>query len=264
LGYMRPERIPLFPLDVVLLPVAELPLHIFEPRYRQMVKDCLEEKSEFGMVLSMDKRVARVGCTAEIVQVAKRYPDGRMDILTIGRAPFRVVELFTADLLLEGQVDYLEDREFPTSPGIQRELVELFEACHTIIFDDYPKNLEGASTEDFSYLVAATLPMDLLWKQQILELRSEADRQERLVAYLREWAPHLAPLHRKGRDAFPGRPRIRRHGCPANRECPALSPQLYSSGLARPGQEPHSARPRQSARSGNAGRRGLRNQRRPF
>ena len=69
--------------------------------------------------------------------------------------------------------------------------MELFEACHTLIFDDYPKNLEGASTEELSYLIAAALPMDLLWKQQILELRSESARQERLVAYLREWAPHL-------------------------------------------------------------------------
>src|SRR5713226_6933051 len=85
---MRPERIPLFPLNVVLLPGAGLPLHIFEPRYRQMVKNCLEEKSEFGMVLSLDKGVARVGCTAEIVQVTKRYNDGRMDILTAGRVPF--------------------------------------------------------------------------------------------------------------------------------------------------------------------------------
>jgi len=188
---MRPERIPLFPLNVVLLPGVELPLHIFEPRYRQMVKDCLKEKSEFGMLLALDKGVARVGCTAEIVQVTKRYDDGRMDILTAGRAPFRVVELFTEDPLLEGHVDYLEDREAPGNPRIQRELVELFEACHTLIFDDYPKNLDGAASEALSYLVAAALPMDLLWKQQILELRSEADRQERLVAYLREWAPHL-------------------------------------------------------------------------
>jgi Lon protease-like protein len=188
---MRPERIPLFPLNVVLLPGAGLPLHIFEPRYRQMVKDCLEEKSEFGMLLALEKGVARVGCTAEIVQVTKRYDDGRMDILAAGRAPFRVVELFNDDPLLEGHVDYLEDRETPGNPRIQRQLVELFEACHTLIFDDYPKNLEGPATEELSYLVAATLPMDLLWKQQILELRSEADRQERLVAYLREWAPHL-------------------------------------------------------------------------
>ena len=188
---MRPERIPLFPLNVVLLPGAELPLHIFEPRYRAMVKDCLEEKSEFGMLLSLPNGVARVGCTAEILQIAKRYEDGRMDILTAGRAPFRVVELLTENPLMEGQVDYLEDRESPGNPRVQRELVELFEACHTLIYDDYPKNLEGASTEDLSYLIAATLPLDLLWKQQILELRSESDRQERLVAYLREWAPHL-------------------------------------------------------------------------
>lgn len=188
---MRPERIPLFPLDVVLLPGAELPLHIFEPRYREMVKNCLEEKSEFGMLLSLPKGVARVGCTAEILDVVKRYDDGRMDIVTAGRAPFRVVELFTEDPLLEGQVDYLEDRETPANPRVQRELVELFEACHTLIFHDYPKKLDGALPEELSYLVAATLPMEPLWKQQILELRSEADRQERLVAYLREWAPHL-------------------------------------------------------------------------
>ena len=188
---MRPERIPLFPLNVVLLPGAELPLHIFEPRYRTMVKDCLEEKSEFGMLLSMPKGLARVGCTAEIRAVVNRYGDGRMDILTVGRAPFRVLDLFQDNPLLEGQVDYLEDRETATNPRIQRELVELFEACHTLIFDDYPKNLQGAAPEELSYLVAATLPMELLWKQQILELRSEADRQERLVTYLREWAPHL-------------------------------------------------------------------------
>lgn len=166
-------------------------MHIFEPRYREMVKTSLEEKSEFGMLLALPNGVARVGCTAEILEVIKRYADGRMDILTIGRAQFRVVELLTANPLMEGHVDYLEDRESPGNPRVTRELLELFEACHTLIFEDYPKNLKGAFSETLAHLVAASLPMDLLWKQQILELRSEADRQERLVAYLREWAPHL-------------------------------------------------------------------------
>ena len=157
---MRPERIPLFPLNVVLLPGAELPLHIFEPRYREMVKNCLEEESEFGMLLALPYGVARVGCTAEILEVAKRYEDGRMDILTIGRAKFRVVELFPENPLTEGQVDYLEDREAPGNPRVTRELVELFEACHTLIFDDYPKNLKGAAPEALAHLVAASLPMD--------------------------------------------------------------------------------------------------------
>ncbi len=188
---MRPERIPLFPLDVVLLPGADLPLHIFEPRYREMVRNCLDEKLEFGMLLALQKGIVHVGCTAEIIQVVKRYNDRRMDILTVGRTPFRVVQLFTENPLLEGEVDYLEDRETGTDPRVRQELVELYEACHTLIFDDYPKNLGDSAQENLSYLVAGTLPMDLLWKQQILELRCEADRQERLVAYLREWAPHL-------------------------------------------------------------------------
>jgi Lon protease-like protein len=201
MGTMPPERIPLFPLNVVLLPGAPLPLHIFEPRYKEMVKECLEQKSEFGMLLALPKgdagnllkgvNVAKVGCTAEILEVVKRYPDGRMDIVTVGRAPFRVVELFSENPLMEGQVDYLEDRGSLGNPVVQRQLVELYEACHTLLFEDYPKNLEGAPVEELSYRIASTLPMDLLWKQQILELRSEQDRQERLVGYLREWAPHL-------------------------------------------------------------------------
>jgi Lon protease-like protein len=187
---MRPDRIPLFPLNVVLLPGAELPLHIFEPRYREMVHRCLRDHSEFGMLLSMPNGVARVGCTAEILEILERYPDGRMDIVTIGRVPFRATELFTENPLLEGQVDYLEDREISAGPPKQ-ELIDLYETCHTLIFGDYPKNLSSESPQPFSFLVAGTLPMDLLWKQQLLELRTESDRQERLISYLRCWAPHL-------------------------------------------------------------------------
>jgi Lon protease-like protein len=189
---MRPERIPLFPLNVVLLPGAELPLHIFEPRYREMVKRCLEDKLEFGMLLSLPKGLAWVGCTAEIVEVLKREKDGCMDILTVGRAPFRVLELFTEAALLEGRVDYPEDEPVAHSrESVRRDLVELYETCHTLVFGDYPKNLNGDSGQAASYVIADTLPMELVWKQSILELRNEAERQQRLVSYLREWAPHL-------------------------------------------------------------------------
>jgi len=194
---MRPDRIPLFPLNVVLLPGADLPLHIFEPRYRGMVRSCLEQKSEFGMLLALPNGVARVGCTAEIIELVKRYNDGRMDILAIGRAPFRVVRFVEDNPLLEGFVDYLEDRERSPEVCTRRELVELYEACHTLIFGDYPKNIEDDLEESLSYRVAGTLPLDLMWKQQVLELRTEADRQERLVAYLREWAPHLQKVEQQ-------------------------------------------------------------------
>ena len=155
---MRLERIPLFPLNVVLLPGAALPLHIFEPRYRQMIRQCLENKTEFGLLLSLPKGIVRVGCSAEIIDVVKRYNDGRYDIITVGRSPFRIVELLNPEVFAE---------------------------------EGLPRSIQDVVPEDLSYIVAGTLPMDLMWKQQVLELRSEADRQERLVTYLREWAPHL-------------------------------------------------------------------------
>lgn len=190
MGLVRPDRIPLFPLNVVLLPGAELHLHIFEPRYREMVRKCMAQSSEFGMLLSMPDGIARVGCTAEILEVLTQYPDGRMDIVTVGRIPFRAVELFSQNPLLEGQVDYLEDCEI-SGARPSRELIELYETCHTLIFGDFPKDLAADAPHCFSFRVAAALPMDLLWKQQLLELRTESDRQERLASYLRGWAPHL-------------------------------------------------------------------------
>jgi Lon protease-like protein len=188
---MRPDRIPLFPLNVVLLPGADLPLHIFEPRYLEMVSRCLKDKTEFGILLALPKGVVRVGCSAEIIEVTNRNADGTLDILTVGREPFRVIEFFDENPLAEGQVDYLEDRDSETSTTLQHELVELYETCYTLIYEDYPKNTEGEQSTQLSFIVAGSLPMDLMWKQQILELRTEADRQERLIGYLRAWAPHL-------------------------------------------------------------------------
>jgi Lon protease-like protein len=156
-----------------------------------MVRECLDTQSPFGMLLALPNGIAGIGCTAEILEVTKRYTDGRSDILTIGRAPFRVVELFDNEPLLRGEVDFLEDRPAPTDPRICRELNDLYEACHTLIFGDCPRDLCADPDGSISYAVAAKLPMDLLWKQRILELRTEPERQERLVAYLREWAPHL-------------------------------------------------------------------------
>jgi len=193
MGPMRPERIPLFPLNVVLFPGEQLPLHIFEPRYRRMVRECLDARSPFGMLLALPNGVVRVGCTAEILEVVKRYEDGRLDIITVGRSPFRIVDVFTEDPLLQGNVDYLED-EFDDSsvaPGKRKQLIELYETCHTLLYTSMPRDLDGLPNEEVAFTIAAALPLDLLWKQQILELRSETERQERLLGYLREWAPHL-------------------------------------------------------------------------
>jgi ATP-dependent Lon protease len=199
---MRPDRIPLFPLNVVLFPGEQLPLHIFEPRYRRMVRECLDSKSPFGMLLALPDGIVRVGCTAEILEVIKRYQDGRMDIITVGRDPFRVVELLSGDPLLEGHIDYLEDTDSAAAPQSIKQLVELYETCHTLLFSGIPKDFDSVPPDQLSYTIAAALPLDHLWKQQLLELRTESERQHRLSTYLRDWAPHLQKVetlrHRAG------------------------------------------------------------------
>jgi ATP-dependent Lon protease len=202
---MRPDRISLFPLNVVLFPDELLPLHIFEPRYRKMVRECLDAKTIFGMLLALPNGVANVGCSAEILEVTKRYDDGRMDILTVGRQPYRVVSLFTDDPLLEGSVDYLEDRESESDQANRDKLVELYEVCYTLLFSGMPASVKQSQGGSLSFAVAAALPLDLLWKQQILELRSEAERQDRLLRYLRDWVPHLQKIEtRRHRTAGNG------------------------------------------------------------
>ena len=86
--------LPLFPLDLVLLPGAPAPApHLFEPRYKEMISECLEQKKPFGIVRASDEGVAGIGCTAEILSVTKKYDDGRMDILARGVDHFEVLEV---------------------------------------------------------------------------------------------------------------------------------------------------------------------------
>jgi Lon protease-like protein len=191
---MRPDRISLFPLNVVLFPGELLALHIFEPRYRRMVRECLDEEAPFGMLLALPSGVARVGCSAEILEVTKRYDDGCMDILTVGRDPYRVLDLFTDDPLLAGAVDYLDDEDSLLDPQSRSKLIELYEVCYTLLFTGMPPELSRPAHSSLSFAISGALPLDLLCKQQILELRSEAERQDRLLRYLREWALHLQKI----------------------------------------------------------------------
>ena len=88
-------------------------------------------------------------------------------------------------------MDYLEDRDLPVDAKTRQQLVEVYETCHTLLFNSLPRNVEEAPNGDLSYSIAASLPLDLLCKLQLLELRTESEREERLLRYLRDWAPHL-------------------------------------------------------------------------
>src|SRR5260370_10104973 len=108
--------LPLFPLDLVLLPGVPVPLHIFEPRYKEMIKECLDQKTVFGIVRSKDDKdedFAKIGCTAEILNVLKTYPDGRMNILAEGQRRFEILQVNQQRTFLQADVFYLEDENDP-------------------------------------------------------------------------------------------------------------------------------------------------------
>lgn len=186
------SRIPMFPLDVVLLPAMMLPLHIFEPRYKVMIRRCLDEEIEFGILLASGKSVAAVGCTAKITRKVKDYPDGRMDILTEGRDVFRLREVLDEREYYEGRVEYLVDDPSKIDPDQETRMIELFRQCYALLFgqawvDEAPK-----SSATLAYRMAARLPMELHQRQALLEMRQEGQRRRSLLGWLAEFLPNLA------------------------------------------------------------------------
>jgi Lon protease-like protein len=192
---MKRIRIPLFPLNVVLLPGGRLPLHIFEHRYRVMVRRCLGEEIEFGIILATDKGVATVGCTAAITQRLKEYPDGRLEILTEGRSVFRVIELLEEREYREAIVEYLAEDITPVSKSeLQKKetaLLEVFQECHALLYDQPWVTSSQEKTGELSYRMAARLPLNLDDRQTILELRDEPGRQDFLTQWMADLLPRL-------------------------------------------------------------------------
>jgi Lon protease-like protein len=181
----------LFPLDVVLLPGTPLPLHIFEPRYQEMIGECLDMKKPFGVVRAKeDEGVAEIGCTADIIAVPKKYDDGRMDIVAQGIERFEILELNQERSFLQAEVLYFRDgAERATGEQIARA-VEL----HNEILELAGAEPQAATEEQepqLSFHLAGALPLDLDFKQSLLGMKSEAERLQAVIQYLEAIVPNL-------------------------------------------------------------------------
>jgi Lon protease-like protein len=198
---MTPTRIPLFPLDVVLFPSMPLPLHIFEPRYKKMTTLCLNSKLDFGVIYSSEKSPASIGCTAAILQLLKEYPDGRMDILTQGRALFRVASLLDEKEYHEAIVEYLPEDVTPQNPGEESQLLDLFNQCHNAIFGQAWNSSARDDSCSLAYQIAARLPLALDEKQGLLEMREESGRRNFLFNRMTQLLPSLLQRQRIRKSA---------------------------------------------------------------
>jgi len=181
--------LPLFPLDLVLLPGCPLPLHIFEPRYKEMITECRAQDSSFGIVRSVEEGFANIGCIAEIVSLVKEYPDGRLDIVTEGRKRFEVLRVNHDRSFLRAETILIEDEagaaaadESARAVQLHAEILELAGAV---------QDLSGADQATISFYLAGSLPLDLDFKQTLLELRSENQRISALTKYLETVLPNV-------------------------------------------------------------------------
>jgi len=181
--------LPLFPLNVVLLPGSPLPLHIFEPRYKEMIGECRANNAPFGVVRATDEGIAEIGCTAEIMSVTKEYSDGRMDLVTEGRKRFEVLELNQERSFLRAEVLLVPDEPGIAAPEQRARAIEFHRQI--LALAGAVQDLSDADQSALSFYLAGSLPLDLDFKQRLLAMRSEAERIETVAKYFETILPNL-------------------------------------------------------------------------
>jgi Lon protease-like protein len=179
---MQEGLLPLFPLQVVLLPGGELPLHIFEDRYKEMIGEVLRDRREFGVVLASEKGIVNTGCTATVDKVLRRYPDGRMDIMARGRRRFEILLLNDERAFLRGSVDFFDDEQSAQpAADIRKRAIEGFNELQALSASQ-PLDNEQFKDPQLSFRLAQPVP-DLGLRQSLLSTRSEADRMRQLADF---------------------------------------------------------------------------------
>jgi len=180
---MAQDALPLFPLGVVLFPGAELPLHIFEERYKEMIGDVLRDKSEFGIVFASEKGMANIGCTAFVDRILKQYPDGRMDIVVRGQRRFEIILVDEERNYLRASVAMISDEEDEASDLIRQRVLSAWVKLMVMEHGGMVEKMPSDSRPGLSFLIAQSIP-DVDFRQQLLSLPSEKERMEALAAYL--------------------------------------------------------------------------------
>jgi len=171
-----------------LLPQVPLPLHIFEERYKLMIGECLAEEKEFGIVYYNASDIQSTGCTAKILNVIKRYDDGRLDILTHGQRRFLIQEIYDNKSYLEARVTYFDDHGQSDKSACQdladkgiallKQFTSILESQEVYGFS------EEMDFKSISFLIAGCEGFSHEEKQQFLEMTSTGERLRKSVKAL--------------------------------------------------------------------------------
>jgi len=172
----------LFPLGIVLLPTEQIPLHIFEDRYQELIGECLEQEREFGLVYADEEGLREIGTRAAVTEVLDHFDDGRLNIVVEGRDRFRLVELTSGRSFQTGLVELVDEEPDPPDPDDASRALELFRRL---------VDLTGAEVEapppdtvQLSFELAGRFEFAPELKQRLLQLMSERERVKLLAELL--------------------------------------------------------------------------------
>jgi len=181
-------EIPLFPLNIVAFPGEEINLHIFEPRYKQLVNDCLENKLSFGIPSYVNNKI-QLGTEVEISVLSKKYPDGRMDIKTKGLRLFEVKNFsnpWKDKLYAGGEIEYLSDSNNANSFDLDEFRKLVSDLFHWL--KESPPDLSNIfSVFDIGHKIGLKLEEEY----KLIELRKESDRLAFAIKHLNRLIPSL-------------------------------------------------------------------------
>jgi len=186
--------IPIFPLSIVVYPGEDLNLHIFEPKYKQLIKECFDQKKPFGMPVVIDDKVNEMGTLLEILEISKTYDTGEMDIKTRGQKVFRVLEFINEipDKLYSGAIV-----SYPANSGhgkklLMSKVIVALKELHKLlkVNKPFPKEEEELSSYDLAHHAGLTLHEEY----EFLSLTSELHRQEYLKRHLAKVLPVVAEM----------------------------------------------------------------------
>ena len=193
------DEIGLFPLGIVLLPSERVPLHIFEPRYQELIGECLEERGEFGLIFADDDGVREVGTRARVIDVLEEFEDGRMNIVIEGGARFRVERLTRGREFLTAVVEPMADEPGAWDATVVQLALEAFRALAAIAGAEPDEVDESASELSFELAAQVELPAEA--KQRLLELTSEQQRLEQVTGLLDAVRESMLAAHELGERA---------------------------------------------------------------
>jgi Lon protease-like protein len=199
------DEIGLFPLELVLLPGERMPLHIFEPRYKELIGGCIDEGADFGLVLADEAGMRAIGTRASVVAVLERFDDGRLNIVVEGGERFHLVELTEGRTFMTGEVDSVSDEDDDPSDEERESCL----AAYRRLVDVAEAEVEDldADAASLAYEIAARIELGTAVKQELLELRSERDRVLRLSPLLAQAAEALS-RDREVRERASGNGRV--------------------------------------------------------